>query len=204
MPGKLTSAPLMTLLAGLCLGGITPRLPAKLPLARPIRAGATVAKGWRRPTPSMMADKEVIISIADAHGINHRAALAIAWTESGNNLDTSLRGHHCWYSVPGHWVLDSLSQEDDSIYVPRYVHHERDCEVGRYQIKPSTARRRCANLNVFTYEGNILCFFRMFYEDQHSGGTEFAIRHHNGSGPMTYYYRDRVFKTMGWLDVEGI
>jgi len=90
----------------------------------------------------------------------------------------------------------------DSTFVPRVVHHERDCEVGRFQIKPSTARRRCPGKDIFTYNGNILCFFQMFWDDKQRGGTEFAIKHHNGSGPMTLTYRDRVFRTMGWIDAN--
>lgn len=203
-------------LVALCLG-FQPRLADRgrmvytaLPVAPVVRAGYRhVVRDDRRASPLTMPDRGVLTSIADAHRLNHRAVLAIAWAESGSNTNPALRGHHCWYSVPPHWEYRQINKDFtqpymDSLYVPRTAHHERDCEVGRFQIKPSTARRRCVGLDIFTYNGNMLCFFQMFWEDTQVGGTEYAIRHHNGSGPMTYLYRDRVFQTMGRLDAEGI
>jgi len=91
---------------------------------------------------------------------------AVARVESGCNLSPLLRAHACWNRVV----------------------RLRDCEVGRFQIKPSTARARCRGLNVFTYSGNVACFFRMFGEDWARGGRTYATLRHNGSGPGAEHY----------------
>ncbi len=143
------------------------------------------------------------------------AALALAWEESGGNDSMpALRGHHCWYSVTARadtiweqtqngWPRVARRNAIDTIIVrPRHVHHEKNCEVGRFQIKPSTAKLRCPAWNVFTYGGNLACFAQMFAEDTKHGGTLYAIRHHNGSGKQADEYLQRVLRTIGWLTVE--
>lgn len=110
-----------------------------------------------------------------------RAVIAIAYEESAHNLDPRLRGHFCWWKG----------------------HHERDCEVGRYQIRPSTARSRCRGLNIWTYGGNTACFIKMFAEDTQRLGLERAIRAHNGSGDIAEDYLTRVLADMERLTQEG-
>ncbi len=148
-------------------------------------------------------DGATITAAADSAGISRHAALAIAWEETADNIDPKVRGHACWYMVPAHWDKwgwnTSMAWFGDSTLVPRHTHHEKDCEVGRFQIKPSTARRRCPGLDVFTYDGNLACFTRMFKEDTDTSGTLSAIVHHNGRGPKAQEYLNRVLKTVGRL-----
>lgn len=140
-------------------------------------------------------------------GVNPRVALAVAWEETAANIDPKVRGHHCWYSVridSDDWVLNAhevVVRRTDALWL---VHHEQNCEVGRFQIKPSTARLRCPGLDVFTYGGNLACFAQMFAADAKTRGTLYAIRHHNGAGPRADAYVQRVLRTVGWLTVtEG-
>ena len=97
---------------------------------------------------------------------------AIAHVESACNLDPLLRGHACWRA---HW-------------------HLRDCEVGRFQIKPSTGRARCRDLNIWTYKGNTECAARTLREDaQRYGLTDATIRH-NGTGEPALEYLRKVLR----------
>jgi|SRR5690348_15338398 len=152
-------------------------------------------------------DRAQLTALADSAHIDRRAVLAIAWEETATNLDPLVRGHHCWYTVPAHWehwTVSRLFSLQDSTLVPRHAHHERNCEVGRMQIKPSTARLRCPSLDIFTYEGNLACFAKMFTEDVEIGSPLSAIRHHNGSGVQADAYVQRVLRTVGWLAItEG-
>jgi len=164
---------------------------------------------------AMVVSSLLIVSVAHAQsyswpdqgtlqglGVEPRAALAIAWEESAANLDPKLRGHHCWYSVrldSDEWVLNAhewVVRRADALWL---VHHEPNCEVGRYQIKPSTARLRCPGTDVFTYSGNLACFAQMFAEDTRMGGTLYAIKRHNGRGDQADAYLKRVLSTIGWL-----
>lgn len=149
---------------------------------------ATCAKGQGHPR---WLDGVTLLDVADSVHIDDRAMLAMAWEESRENLSPSLRGHRCWYT---HRMVVA-----DSVVVRK--HHEPDCEVGRYQIKPSTARRRCPGLNVFTYTGNIRCFAKMFAEDTEQHDRIYAITHHNGRGPRAREYLTRVLAVIGWIAV---
>jgi len=155
-------------------------------------------------------DRARLKALADSAGIDQRAVLAIAWEETADNIDPRVRGHHCWYVIPPradtvwtrtwpHILEPSRPVIDTVIVIPRRTHHEPDCEVGRFQIKPSTARFRCPNLNVFTYDGNLTCFARMFAQDAAKGGNLYAITRHNGAGAKAAEYLGRVLKTVGWL-----
>jgi hypothetical protein len=94
---------------------------------------------------------------------------SIARVETACNLSPRVRGHHC--------------------------PNRRDCEVGRFQIKPSTARRRCAELNVWTYRGNTECALRILDENVREMGLVETTRRFNGAGPATYEYFWKVLKT---------
>lgn len=58
-------------------------------------------------------------------------------------------------------------------------------EIGRFQILPSTARARCATLDVREYYGNLACFLKMAREDaagpRCQGDWRCAARIHNGA-----------------------
>jgi len=149
---------------------------------------STCAHAQTRPR---WLDGIVLLDLADSAGIDEKATLAIAWEESRENLSPHLRGHHCWYT---HRVV-----VEDTVIVRQ--HHEPDCEVGRFQIKPSTARRRCPGLDVFTYVGNTRCFARMFAEDAEQHDIIYAITRHNGSGPRAREYLTRVLAVIGWIAV---
>src|SRR3989442_6143410 len=112
--------------------------------------------------------------LADTAGVPPAAVLALAWEESGTNLDPRLRGHRCWYQVRARTDTTVTVEARRMIWstysdtITRITrragvtHHERDCEVGRFQIKPSTARQRCPAIAVSTYAGNLACFAQMF------------------------------------------
>lgn len=153
-----------------------------------VAIAGTCAHAQNRPR---WPDGITLLDLADSARIDGRATLAMAWQESGDNLSTRLRGHHCWYS--------QRVVRGDSVVVLH--HHESDCEVGRYQIKPSTARLRCPGLNIFTYAGNTRCFAKMFAEDTARRGIEFAITNHNGRGPRARAYLARVLAMIGWITV---
>jgi len=143
------------------------------------------------------------------------AALAIAWEESGGNDSMpGLRGHHCWWSVkesqgiPSSAVgyrldLRRLHLTTDKHGVLWLSYRDPNCEVGRFQIKPSTARLRCPGWNVFTYGGNLQCFAIMFGADTDAGGTLYAIRRQNGKGGAADAYLRRVLATIGWMTITG-
>lgn len=134
-------------------------------------------------------DRVHLVALADSAGIDAPAALAIAWEESAANLNPHLRGHHCWYTT--------YAEVGDLTVTVQ--HHEHDCEVGRYQIRPSTARLRCPGLNILTYAGNTRCFATMFADDVRQQGRLYAIKHHNGHGAKADAYLKRVLLTVGWL-----
>ena len=93
-------------------------------------------------------------------GLPEERILAIARVESACNLDTRLRAHNC---------------------------NPRDCERGRFQIKPSTARRACPDLDTRRYTGNVACFFRIFGENVRRFGLTEATVRQNGYGPAGAY-----------------
>jgi hypothetical protein len=93
---------------------------------------------------------------------------AIARVESGCNLATRLRGHHCLA--------------------------KRDCEVGRFQIKPSTARKRCPGYNIWTYDGNVRCALTILGDNRVLLGLTDATRRFNGAGPASFEYLYKVLK----------
>src|SRR5207247_666636 len=98
-----------------------------------------------------LPDQAHLTALADSANVYAPAVLAIAWEETRTNMNPHVRGHHCWWSL----------RLSDSTLV---VHHEKNCEVGRFQIKPSTARHRCTGLNIWTYEGNVRCSIKMLAE----------------------------------------
>jgi len=99
---------------------------------------------------------------SEAAGVPVLLTEAVAWTESGRNLDPLLRG------AAG--------------------------EVGRFQIKPSTARLRCPRQNITTARGNLTCFLRIVRRDYATCGGDWrcTIARYNGAGPMAAAYADRV------------
>ncbi len=60
-------------------------------------------------------------------------------------------------------------------------------EWGRFQIRVSTARRRCPGLNIRRYRGNVACFLVMFGQDVRRFGVTDATVRHNGYGPAGAY-----------------
>ena len=67
-------------------------------------------------------------------------------------------------------------------------------EIGRMQIKPSTAKRRCPGVNVRAYKGNVSCALRILEENMWRMGLTDATRRYNGSGPDSYVYLYHVLK----------
>jgi hypothetical protein len=167
---------LLVAIAGTCVG--------------PAHAQARLPRLPRQARPHWV-DGVGLIDLADSAHIDERATLAIAWEESRDNLNPHLRGHHCWYSY--------MTVSGDSVRVRH--HHDPDCEVGRFQIKPSTARRRCPGLDIFTYGGNTRCFAKMFAADAAYRDIAYAITHHNGRGPRAREYLNRVLAVIGWIAV---
>lgn len=105
------------------------------------------------------ADDAHLRYLAHRDSLPAARVLSIARVESGCNLNPKLRAHAS----------------------------TRDREVGRFQIKPSTARMRCPGVNVFTYAGNVACFLKMFREDVRGFGVTDATVRHNGYGPAGAY-----------------
>lgn len=102
---------------------------------------------------------------SEAAGVPAAFTYAIAWEETRNNADPSVRGAHG--------------------------------EVGRFQIKLSTARARCLGLNVTDYHDNLACFLRMTRQDwQKCGSWRCAARVHNGSGVRAERYANHVMGTV--------
>lgn len=179
--------PLMRLLVACLVIGLLPwdaratvRAPEKHATPR------TGDKGVGNPVHSSYhwPDERRLEQYAAVWDVDAKVAKAMAWQESGANMDRLLRGHRCWYT---HRTVRYFL----AFFFPDTVtvtHHESDCEVGRFQIKPSTAARRCKGINIFVREGNYHCFFKMFSEDSSRYGTGAAIRKHNGRGPMTAAY----------------
>jgi len=66
-------------------------------------------------------------------------------------------------------------------------------EVGRFQIKPATARERCPRQNIMTYHGNLACYLRMMRENYAAcRDWRCAIARYNGQGPAAAAYAGRV------------
>ena len=96
-------------------------------------------------------DAWLLKQYADSARVPPVLVWAVAYQESEHNLNPALRGHHC-AKLP-------------------------TCEVGRFQILPSTAKVRCPDLNVFIYRDNIKCgvrYLRYWYDVQ--GSWEEAVR----------------------------
>lgn len=141
----------------------------------------------------VVPDSVQLRQVAVAANVPYAVVAAIALEETGANLSPTLRGHYCWYGYKS-LVVNPVSNGIDTV---RVVHHEKDCEVGRFQIKPSTAKGRCVGLNIWTYDGNIACFTKMFGEDTRRLGVIAAITKHNGSGLKAREYTQRVLATVG-------
>lgn len=108
-------------------------------------------------------------SVARQAAISPTRFEAVARVESGCNLNPRLRGHHCLTL--------------------------RDCEIGRFQIKPSTARLRCRGLNIRRYHDNVVCAAVILQQNIRSRGMVDGTRVFNGTGPATYEYLYKVLKT---------
>jgi len=151
-------------------------------------------------------DAARLTTLAHTYAIDRPAVFAIAWEESAaNDTNPLLRGHHCWWtaradSIP-RWANVNGHEHawTDTHGALHLTHHEPNCEVGRFQIKPSTAHGRCPGVDVLTYEGNITCFAMMFAEDTKAQGRLFAIKKQNGKGDKADAYLKRVLYTIGWL-----
>ncbi len=122
------------------------------------------------------ADRFHLRFIARDAGLPPLVVEAIAEQETAGNLDPAIRGHAC--------------------------RGRQDCDVGRFQIKPSTAAARCPGVDVRTYRGNTECFLAMFGQDARAHGVRYAIRHHNGNGPSSVAYARQVLERVGRLYVE--
>jgi len=75
-------------------------------------------------------------------------------------------------------------------------------EIGRFQIKASTARRRCVGINIWTHDGNTECFLHMFAADATAHGISEAICRHNGLARERCAYGDRVLAQWKWEEVR--
>lgn len=126
-------------------------------------------------------DKRQLGALALTAGLPEAVVLAMAWQESGSNLNPALRGHHCWNETVGHLA---------------------DCEVGRFQIKPSTGKARCPEFNVFTYRGNLDCFAKAFGEDYRVYGFSGAIERWNAGGGHAPEYLEDVLAAVGWITLK--
>jgi hypothetical protein len=67
-------------------------------------------------------------------------------------------------------------------------------EIGRFQITPGVARRRCPGTDVRVYRGNVSCALRILEENMWHLGLTDATRRYNGSGPASYLYLYHVLK----------
>lgn len=151
----------------------------------------------------LVPDSARLQRLADSIDVKYAAVAALAHEESVENLDPALRGHHCWWSARADSIpanVDVNGHERPWLSkrgVLYLIHHEPNCEVGRFQIKPSTAKGRCPGLNIWLYDGNLACFAIMFAEDVRKKDVFYAITHHNGSGPKAREYLQRVLSTVG-------
>jgi hypothetical protein len=96
-----------------------------------------------------LPDAYHLARLAEAERVPRVVAWAVAWQESRTNLDPRLRPAGC----------------------------RNDCEVGRMQVKPSTAKRVCPTLNIWAYTGNVRCgllYLRLLHRQ--TGSWELAIR----------------------------
>jgi hypothetical protein len=121
--------------------------------------------------------------LAREAGIPPARLEAVARVESGCNLSPRLRAHWCWHGVQA----EKVSQGDGlpAPEVRRPAVHARDCEVGRFQVKPSTARRWCPGLDVFAYRGNTACAVRFLARLLDAWGVV-GIARFNGERCDTY------------------
>lgn len=133
-------------------------------------------------------DRLTLVHASEVARVDPLATLAIAWEESRDDVNPHLRAHYCWH---GEFVTN------EGLVVGAV--HKADCEVGRFQIKPSTAKARCPSINIWTYSGNVRCFLKMFGEDSRRYGVVTAIRIQNGSGVKAKEYTQRVLATIGFL-----
>lgn len=153
-----------------------------------------------------LVDSEYITTRARMAGLDQQQThtlMAMIWEESQNELRPNLRGHLCWYTRParedeldtlGLSRHESLVERRDTVFL---VHHEPDCEVGRAQIKPSTARRRCKGLTIWTHDGNVQCAVKMFAEDVAKYGVAKAVCVHNTGWPLKRCpYAERIAWTL--------
>lgn len=136
-------------------------------------------------------DKRFISRMADSLGVDTNLSLAVAWQESGGNLNPSLRGHHCWHGVS--------TAVDGTVIGAVYL---ADCEVGRYQIKPSTAKARCRGLNIWKYRDNVICGLLILKGNLLKYGVVEAVERYNGSGPLARNYAKSIFQVVGWLTLS--
>jgi hypothetical protein len=130
---------------------------------RPERASeATLPPASSPPDSTLAPDAPTLALWSEAAGVPALVTVTVAWTESGRNLDPTLRG------AAG--------------------------EVGRFQIRPSTARERCPRQNIDTYHGNLVCFLRLMREN-YATCREWrcALAAYNGRGPAAAAYAARVF-----------
>lgn len=117
---------------------------------------------------------------ADRQGVPRLVAWAIAYQESRHELAPDLRGHHC-RGRPG-------------------------CEVGRFQILPSTARLACRDLDVWKYSGNVACglrYLRLLYEER--GSWVAAVRAYQCPRCLRRTeYEQQVMATIGRFALGGV
>lgn len=132
-------------------------------------------------------DWNILTHMADVAHVPHGPVAAIAWLETRDNMDSAVRGHHCWHD------RGERVSAMDTVHWATSV-HTPNCEVGRFQIKPSTARARCPNLDIFTRQGNYICFFWMFHQDFDRYGAMEAIKRHHGGTPQqnAAYFREAL------------
>jgi len=124
-----------------------------------------------------------------------------------------------WTALTGHSDALALKTLSDSVGVPAFVtwavaneetRHNTNPrvrglsgEVGRFQIKPATARALCPRDNIFVWRGNTKCFLKMARGDfEATGSWRAAIARHNGglggaSSPAAKAYTKRVEATIG-------
>jgi hypothetical protein len=123
---------------------------------------------WLVVTVLITSSPRSVVLWPDYEILSHEAAvtfvplapvLGIAWVESREDTNPTLRAHYCWHSGL----------------------HSPDCEVGRFQIKPSTAKANCPGLNIFTTIGNHTCFFHMFRANYERYGIDRAVKMHHSS-----------------------
>ena len=123
-------------------------------------------------------DAALLAAYAGAARVPREGVWAIAWQETRHNLNPGIRGGLC--------------------------RGKRDCEVGRMQVKPSTARRVCPSLDIFTYDGNVRCsvgLLRSLYERR--GSWALAIRAYQcPSCTHATVYEKSVVSKIGYIELR--